>query len=165
LDRCTYPFSVMVPLLDPLILFQLLPKLCYFIEQVIHRVDLSFYLLYLCCFLMFPFLPHLRWSGRCEILLEILDILLVLIKFLQNLINLLCHSEFGCLSVLWDLPIGYDHFFLQSLHVFPLFFGLDLVLLKYQFHLITVILYLLQFYYICACTRLYLLCNTDLYFI
>jgi hypothetical protein len=165
LDNFSYPFSFLVPLLDLLILFHLRPELCCFLEQVVCHVDLLFYLLYLLCWLLFPLLPHLRWSGRCELLSKILDLLLVLIDFLHNLINILCHREFGLLRGLCNFLVGYDHFLLQSLHAFLLFFCLELSLLEYQFHLVLMLLYLLQFYCICACTRLYLLCNTELQFI
>jgi hypothetical protein len=72
-----------------------------------------------------------------------------------------------CLSLrgLLNLLISSDHFLLQSLHAFPLLFGLDLGLFKYQFHLFMFILYLLQFDRICAWTRLYLLCNANLQYI
>jgi hypothetical protein len=162
LNSCTYPFSFLVPLLDLLILFQLHLELHCFLEQIVRHVDLSFYLLYLCFCLLFPLLPHLWWSGRCEMLLKILDFLLVLINCLHNLINILCRREFDSMRLLWNLLIGYNHFLLHPLHAFLLLFGLDLILLEYQFHLVPIILYLLRFYCICACTRINLPCNADL---
>ena len=98
-------------------------------------------------------------------LLEVLDLLLVLIDFLHNLINLLYHCEFNHLCILWDFLVGYNQFLFQSICAFLLLFGINLSLLKYQFHAVPIILCLLQFCCICACVRLYLLCNPDLQFI
>jgi hypothetical protein len=64
-------------------------------------------------------------------LVEILDLLLVLIDCLHNLINLFHRCEFSRLCGIWNLLIGYDHFLLQSLHAYPLLFGLKLGLLEY----------------------------------
>jgi hypothetical protein len=143
LDSCTYHFSFMVPLLNLLILFQLCLELCYFFEQFSGHVDLSLYLLYLCCFLLLPLLPHLWWSGRHEILPEVLNLMFVLIDCLHNLINLLCHHEFNHLHPLSNFLIGYDQFMLQPIRMVSLIFGLDIVFLEYQFYLISIVLYLL----------------------
>jgi hypothetical protein len=162
LDSCVYPFFFLVPLLDLLILFQLRPELCFFHEQVGHYVDLSLYLLYLHCYLLLPLLLHLWWSGRCERLLEVLDLIFILIDCLHNMINILCHREFSRLHSLWNFLVGYDQFLLQPIHIVSLILGLDLSLLKYQFHHISIVLFLLQFYCVCACTRLYHMCDADL---
>jgi hypothetical protein len=143
LDSCAYPFSFQVPLLDLLILLHLRPDFCFFLEQVGRRVDLSLYLLYLRCFLLLPLFLHLQWSGRCEILLEVLDILLILIDCLHNLINLLCYREFNHLCVPWYSLIGCDQFLHQSIRAVLLIFGLELILLEYQFQCISSVLFLL----------------------
>jgi hypothetical protein len=133
LDSCTYPFSFPIPLLDLLILFHIFPEMRFFLEQVIRCMELLFYLLYfLCCFL-FPSLLHYWWSGRCEMLSNILDLLLVLIDCLHNLINFIFRRKFGLLRILWDLLVGYNNFLFQSLHTFLPFFGIELGLLEYQF--------------------------------
>jgi hypothetical protein len=165
LDNCAYPFFFLVPLLDLLILFQLRPELCFFLKQVGHRVDLSLYILYMYCYFFLPLLLHLWWSGRYEILLKVLELLFVLIDYLHNLINILCHHEFDCLRTFWDFLIGYDQFLVHPIRTVYLVFGLYLSLLEYQFHLVPILFYLLQFHYVYACARLYLLCDPDLHFI
>jgi len=125
-------------------------------------MELFLYLLYMCCFLLLYLLLNLWWSGRCELHLELLDLLLVLIDFLHNMINLLCHHEFGHLQVLWDFIIGYDQFLFQPIHMVLLTFCLKIILLEYQFQHISIFFYLLQFCCICACVRLYLLYNVYL---
>jgi hypothetical protein len=58
LDSCTYPFFFLVPLLDMLIFFQPHPKLCFFLEQVGHCINLSFYLFHQHNCIFLPFLLH-----------------------------------------------------------------------------------------------------------
>jgi hypothetical protein len=142
----------LVPLLDLLIFFQLHPELCCLLEQVGCHVDLSLYLLYIFCCLLLPLLLHIWWSGRYELLSEVLDLLFVLIYILHNLINLLCHCEFDHLHALWYFLIGYGQLILHPIFSVFFIFSIELSLLEYQVHLIPIVLFLLQFRCVCACT-------------
>jgi hypothetical protein len=88
LDHCIDPFLFLVPVLDLWVLLQPSPKLCYFNKQFSCCANLLFHLLQLyCCFLL-PLLLHCRWSRWCELFVEILDLLSILINFLCNIVNI-----------------------------------------------------------------------------
>jgi hypothetical protein len=133
LHNCFYPLLFLVPLLDLLILLQLRPPLCLFIEQVGSYADLSLHILYMCCCFLLPLLLHLRGSGRSELFLNVLDILPILIDCLDNLINLLCFRELCCLRALRNFLIGYNQSLLKPICAVFLIFGLEIDLLEHQF--------------------------------
>jgi hypothetical protein len=129
LDHCIDPFLFLVPALDLWVLFQPCPNLHYFIEQFSCCANLLFHLLQLRCFFMLPFLPHCWWSGWCELFMDILDCLLILINCLHNLVNVSCYWEFIPLRSAWDFLKNSSHSSFQFILVLFFLLSFELGLL------------------------------------